>query len=126
MLPTRELSPEEIQKILESYKWTFAKTYATKAPHWWSHIKTSGDSKLFIDVSRWIWHNGGDTYQFYRTTYPIFRAGGYRYWLADSKATDEQIDGFLLINRTLDDDDELERMVEELGYKWNRPVNGYK
>lgn len=117
MKPEMQLTPEVVTQILESYEWTFAKSYATRSPHWWTHRKTSGDFLLFRDLSRYIWHFG-DSIPFYRASFPIFRANGYRYWLAGSKATDQEIDDYHLINRTLDDDDELERIVNGLGYEW--------
>ena len=90
-------SVEEAASLLKSCRWTWAKTYAKFAPHWWTH-RSSWPSEVFTRVVEAIHAHGVDV--------PWGRAGkifrylrpgdGYQYWVMDKP---EQAGETVILNR---------------------------
>jgi len=73
---------EKIQSVLESQKWTFAKTMKS-IPHEWVHAKTyHGHGISMVAIAKYI-QDYGYTEYFYGKPYKYINIGDYKYWTMD-------------------------------------------
>lgn len=89
------MNQEEVKIFLDKQTWTFAKTYAKKAPH--EYIvrgKHTGTDEEFMAVVRYILDNGITMYFWNRPNKYIF-IGGRQYWVM----RDSEDDPTTIINR---------------------------
>lgn len=89
------MNQEEVKIFLDKQTWTFAKTYANKAPH--EYIvrgKHAGTDEEFMAVVRYILGNGITMYFWNRPNKYIF-IGGRQYWTM----RDSEDDPTTIINR---------------------------
>tara|TARA_R110000751_G_scaffold56451_2_gene120407 strand:- start:332 stop:628 length:297 start_codon:yes stop_codon:yes gene_type:complete len=82
----------QIQAVLESKKWTFAKTMPQN-PHFWSLKTDWEDQSEFEATENYIFENGVEK-MFYRKAYTVLYLNGFRYWT---------VRGWDLINRAVID-----------------------
>jgi hypothetical protein len=68
----------DIQDVLESKTWTFAKTMPHN-PHYWSARQDWDSPEAFYEAANHIYDNGHSK-MFGRTEYKVFYLGGWRYW----------------------------------------------
>jgi hypothetical protein len=74
-------------------KWTFAKTYAKKAPHEYTVLKSTYSPETFRAFVQFIWDHGYKE-RFWRREFTYIDIDGWKYWTMDP--TVESTD---LINR---------------------------
>lgn len=79
--------PKEILNFIRQSKWTFAKTYAEKAPHSYLLEQKAKNIKLYKELYGYIKNNGYKEY-FYRTPFIYMRVARYKYrGMADSESS---------------------------------------
>jgi hypothetical protein len=83
----------DIQILLESQQWKFAKTMP-EIPHWYSLRKDWSRDDDFVLVAEYILSNGV-TGKFQLRTYIYLFSGAFKYWIMEESVTQETI----LINR---------------------------
>jgi len=84
-------SADEIQEIIDSFDWTFAKTMPDK-PHWYI-VKKNVDRKAYEKLFRFIYdHHTIEWFEGF--SYKTVRLGEYKYWIMD-----DDIDASYIINR---------------------------
>jgi len=73
---------EKIRQVLESQKWTFAKTMAN-IPHEWVYIRSFRSKDIsMVDIAKFIKKYGYVEY-FYGKPYTYMNFGNYKYWTMD-------------------------------------------
>lgn len=72
------------EKWVNSFDWTFAKTYAKKAPHeYLVRDKISKDNqKLMLGFAKFIKEHGYEE-KFWQTTFVYLNIGKYKYWTCE-------------------------------------------
>ena len=90
------MTKEEVDKLLEEFPWTFAKTYM-QDPHHWTVLKDKNQPKdpdKWFAVVKFMHENSQREHWKYGKYFFYYRANGYKYWVMDK--TIESTD---LINR---------------------------
>ena len=72
------MTHKELTALLESKKWTFAKTMP-KNPHYWTHRPYWNSNEEFESAVRGI-RQHGIPQKYWGLTYICFYANGYKYW----------------------------------------------
>ena len=91
----KEMTQEEVKTFFDKQTWTFAKTYAQKAPHEYIvRSKHVGTDEEFMSVVDYILTNGITMYFWNRPNKYIF-VDGRQYWVM----RDSEDDPTLIINR---------------------------
>lgn len=100
---------KEFEEFINQFQWTFAKTYADKAPHEYIVLSKVGliHKDEFIKIAQFIRDKGFKAYYYSREGY-YYKIGENYYWTMDEKVEDTD-----LINRAKWDDYEL------INNKWN-------
>ena len=70
----------ELKQYFNSKKWTFAKTYAARAPH--EYLLRQKDDIYFMEAVKVINENGFKA-KFWNSEYTYFYLDGYLYWTMD-------------------------------------------
>jgi len=70
--------PDEIKAFINASKWTYAKTYAPRWPHWYI-VRKDVDEKMFVKTVEYIRANGYDG-RFYAQKNKYFDDDKYSYW----------------------------------------------
>jgi len=93
----------DFRDFVNKFKWTFAKTYAKKAPHEYIVLDKVGieHKAAFVAVARFIREAGFKAYYYRRQGYYFILDDNY-YWTMDDKAEDTD-----LINRAKTSEYEL-------------------
>lgn len=73
-----EITEQEVCDLLDSAKWTFAKSMPEN-PHDWSFRGDWKSDKLFVDVVRYIRRHGVSG-RFFKTKFIYFFHNGFKYW----------------------------------------------
>ncbi len=90
------MNQEQMRVFVNKFQWTFAKTYANKAPHEYlvlSRIKDEEDRRTFLEVAQFIYDDGFTAFYYKRKG---------RYYVLDDNyywTMDEDISKTDLINR---------------------------
>ena len=89
------MTSEKIKSFFDKQTWTFAKTYAQKAPHEYIvRSKHVGTDEEFMSVVDYIFNNGITMYFWNRSNKYIF-VDGRQYWVM----RDSEVDPTTIINR---------------------------
>lgn len=88
------MSDKEIKDLLDSKGWKFAKTYAHKAPHWYTLRDKWGDDPQFDEVVIALRERGKTEY-FWRKPFTVWEYEGWKYWTMGAP-----IDETILINKS--------------------------
>jgi hypothetical protein len=88
----------DIQAVLESKTWTFAKTMPHN-PHYWTLLKTWGDRDDFFRAVQYI-KDHGVIKTFGRTDYIVFYVNGWRYWTMEQAAEDSSLMNRAVVDKT--------------------------
>lgn len=102
-----ETSDERFARFVQERKWTWAKSYAKKAPHWWTLRQDTNDKDFWAAVLHIEIYGYDKT--FWRRTFRYYDHEEHHYWVNDAGHPDT-----IIINRTLIDQGELARVQQEL------------
>jgi len=87
-------SYDDMFDLLEAKDWKFAKTYAHKAPHWYTLREKWGDDPEFDKIVIAIREEGKTEY-FWRKPFTVWEHKGWKYWTMGAP-----IDETILINKS--------------------------
>ena len=113
---TSTFTENEFREFVDRFKWTFAKTYASTAPHEYIVLSKVGPQHKadFVNVARFIREAGFKAYYYRRQGYYFILDDNY-YWTMDEKVEDTD-----LINRAKTSEYELiDNAWRWKGKKWD-------
>jgi hypothetical protein len=76
--------PDDLRNVVDSTRWTFAKTYASTWPHEYV-VRTPENAAMVVALARHIFEHGTDG-RFYSQVRKYHHEGGKVYWSMDSTA----------------------------------------
>lgn len=85
---------DDLQYVLENAQWKFAKTFATRAPHWYTLIEEWNDDVIFKDVAKQVRKYSTKEF-FWGKPFSVWNYKGMKYWVMDENPEDA-----VLINKT--------------------------
>ena len=90
------MTKEEFIKFVESWDWTFAKTYAKKSPHEYIVCKANHPRRAEFERAWKFIRENGEPEKYFRTTFLVYKVNGHKYWTMNAPLSTEY-----LINRSL-------------------------
>lgn len=83
-------SKEEVVDLLNKAEWKFAKTFAHKAPHWYSLLEKWEDKNSFFNLTDSI-QSLGNIEWFWGRKFIVFEHEGWKYWNMDGETKDRYL-----------------------------------
>jgi len=90
------MTKEEFIKFVESWDWTFAKTYAKKSPHEYIVCKANHPRRAEYEKAVQFLRDNGEPEQYFRATFTVYKVNGHKYWTGNKPMSAEWI-----LNRSL-------------------------
>lgn len=89
-----QYSYDDLEYILENAHWRFAKTFARKAPHWYTLVENWRSNEVFTDVAKQVRKYSTMEF-FWGKPFLVWNYKGMKYWVMDDNPSDA-----VLINKT--------------------------
>lgn len=90
------MTKEEFIKFVESWDWTFAKTYTKKSPHEYIVCKANHPRREEYEKAVQFIRDNGEPEQYFRATFTVYKVNGHKYWTGNKPMSAEWI-----LNRSL-------------------------
>lgn len=91
-----KMTSAEFLEFVDSWKWTFAKTYAKKSPHEYIVCKAYHNRREDFERAVLFIRENGEPEKYFRKEFTVYKVDGHKYWtMGDPMATT------WLINRSL-------------------------
>ena len=90
------MTKEEFIKFVESWDWTFSKTYAKKSPHEYIVCKANHPRRAEYEKAVQFIRENGEPEKYFRATFTVYKVNGHKYWTGNKPMSGEWI-----LNRSL-------------------------
>ena len=75
-----KMTSEEFLEFVNSWQWTFAKSYAKKSPHEYINCTAYHSRREDFERAVTFIRENGEAEMYYRKEFTVYKIGGHKYW----------------------------------------------